>query len=342
MPIDPRSLSSFRNAQIEGDVACVKCGYNLKGLPRGGNCPECGSSVASSFGRGRFLFKNLTDAPMSYLKMLRMGFYLIAGCIAALFLSIVMAVKFGGLSASLLVAAIGIVWWGGVFLVTSSEHPPGELSDRYDRLKWLRRINRTLQAAWAIAWGLAAMQVLLSARQNALIATGATGAGLDDYIRLTGVGSVVMQLVGLVSLIPLCIHFAEIGTAAGNDSLATRLGLAAWGLMLFGGYLTVMFMLSGFGGFGGFLGFGSPLAGLGMLVSIGLFVFSLLELAVMCGWAVANSRAAIARDLRLLQRAQAEEARAQARLAELPPLDIFQKPRDSELEDTAIPLEPER
>lgn len=339
MAIDPRSLSTYRNAQIEGDVACVRCGYNLKGLPRGGNCPECGAPVASSFGRGRFLFKNLTDAPMSYLKILRLGFFLLAMCVVALFASIVLAGWLKGLGASILVAGVGVVWWAGVYLVTTSEHPPGDLQSRYDRLKWLRRTNRVLQTTWTIAWICAATQMLLEARQNTAIANGLVAPGGPmPYARgiwLTYTASWILQLVGLLSLVPLCIHFAEIGTAAGNDSLATRLGLAAWGIVLFGAYLVVWYS------FQGIWLLGAGLAALGIVVSLGMFVFSLIELAVMCGWAVANSYAAIARDQRLLERAQAHEAEAQAKLAMLPPLEMFQKPR-ARLNDAPIPLEPER
>lgn len=35
-------------AQVVGDVHCVSCGYNLRGLRARGNCPECGSRVADS------------------------------------------------------------------------------------------------------------------------------------------------------------------------------------------------------------------------------------------------------------------------------------------------------
>lgn len=339
-PIDPRSLSSFRSAKIDGDVPCFKCGYNLKGLPRGGNCPECGAPIAGSFGRGRFLFKNLTDAPMAYLRVLRLGFFLLALCIVALFAAIVVAGWLRGIGASLLVAGIGVVWWAGVYLVTSSEYPPGELSRAYDRLRGLRWTNRALQASWSIAWVLAATRSLLEARQNAAIAAGMAPVGAAPFqssIDLVATGSWVMQLLGLASLVPLCIHFAEIGSAAGNESLATRLGLAAWGIMLFGAYIVVWYVFQGIW----MLGFG--LAVLGMVVSLGLFVYSLIELAVMCGWAVANSRSATARDRRLVEKAEREEAATQARLAKLPPLEFFQSPAESGLAgDAPIPLEPER
>ena len=31
-----------------GDIPCVHCGYNLRGLPEGGRCPECGTPIAQS------------------------------------------------------------------------------------------------------------------------------------------------------------------------------------------------------------------------------------------------------------------------------------------------------
>lgn len=34
--------------QIDRDVACVQCGYNLRGLPVTGLCPECGHGIAES------------------------------------------------------------------------------------------------------------------------------------------------------------------------------------------------------------------------------------------------------------------------------------------------------
>ena len=36
------------NDVITADVACVRCGYSLKGRPNQGRCPECGTSVRSS------------------------------------------------------------------------------------------------------------------------------------------------------------------------------------------------------------------------------------------------------------------------------------------------------
>jgi hypothetical protein len=345
MPIDPRTLSAYRLGAIEGDIGCVTCGYNLKGLPAGGKCPECGNPVASSLGRGRFLFKNLTDAPIGYLKTLRLGFFVLAGCIVTLVAAIVAAAFLPGVAAPALVCMIGVVWWGGVWLVTTSEYPTdGDLSHKYDRLKWLRWTNRTLQTAWSLAWAAATIGEILRARQNAAIAAGTVLPGgpptaLDHYIQLADTGAWSCQLLGLISLVPLCIHFAEIGAAAGNDALNTRLNLAAWGIALFGAYSVIWYPLRGSVPI---LGFGMPIVGLGMFISLCVFVFCLIELAIMCGWAVANQRATIARDRRLFEKAQREEAAVQARLARLPAATAFEVPRGALSDEAPIPLEPER
>lgn len=47
-----------RAATIAVDVSCVQCSYNLRELPGGGRCPECGEAAASSLRRDRLLFAN--------------------------------------------------------------------------------------------------------------------------------------------------------------------------------------------------------------------------------------------------------------------------------------------
>ena len=34
------------NAQVIGDLGCIHCGYNVRGLRASGLCPECGSRIA--------------------------------------------------------------------------------------------------------------------------------------------------------------------------------------------------------------------------------------------------------------------------------------------------------
>jgi hypothetical protein len=39
--------------EIDHDLICVSCGYNLRGLSPSGRCPECGSLIAATINRGR-------------------------------------------------------------------------------------------------------------------------------------------------------------------------------------------------------------------------------------------------------------------------------------------------
>jgi len=40
--------NAVSDVTLQRDVPCIKCGYNLRGLPRDRNCPECGTPVTRS------------------------------------------------------------------------------------------------------------------------------------------------------------------------------------------------------------------------------------------------------------------------------------------------------
>jgi hypothetical protein len=63
-----------------GDIPCIHCGYNLRGLSEGGRCPECGTSIARSSSG------NLLSAadPAWLLRVYRGQALIYAGCIALL------------------------------------------------------------------------------------------------------------------------------------------------------------------------------------------------------------------------------------------------------------------
>jgi hypothetical protein len=60
--------SSELNEILPADVACLSCGYNLRGLTNVGVCPECGTAVAASL-RGDFL----KYADPAWLERLKLG-----------------------------------------------------------------------------------------------------------------------------------------------------------------------------------------------------------------------------------------------------------------------------
>ncbi|HEX4792644.1 MAG TPA: hypothetical protein VH370_02570 [Humisphaera sp.] len=46
-------LKSAAAMEIHGDLPCVDCRYNLRGLQTDGNCPECGTAIEKALGRSR-------------------------------------------------------------------------------------------------------------------------------------------------------------------------------------------------------------------------------------------------------------------------------------------------
>jgi hypothetical protein len=95
-PFPEDSGPSPLDREVDGDVLCIQCGYNLRGLTSDRNCPECGTPVARSL-RGNLLRHSSVD----YLRKLHVGVFLILAAIIAQILL--------GFAA----AAIGIIAIGG-------------------------------------------------------------------------------------------------------------------------------------------------------------------------------------------------------------------------------------
>ena len=75
-----RAKGVIDSEPIDHDHPCPTCGYNLRGLKYGHKCPECGIVIE----RRRYQFEHFMDAPLAYMKIIRLGMILIA---VGLFLS---------------------------------------------------------------------------------------------------------------------------------------------------------------------------------------------------------------------------------------------------------------
>jgi len=98
------------------DVACVGCGYNLRGLEPGGKCPECGLDISRSLHGDRLVYSG-----SAYLAALCRGIRIIFAALIAEVALIALSAAVGfavfGVGASLVSPAIETLVMGLVLLV---------------------------------------------------------------------------------------------------------------------------------------------------------------------------------------------------------------------------------
>ncbi|MEL6330323.1 MAG: hypothetical protein AAFR38_11735 [Planctomycetota bacterium] len=277
---------------IQADRACVRCGYNLRGLSIGGVCPECGTPIASKRERSR-LGDSLTDAPRWYLKLLILGLVLLNLPLAGLVLSV--AAIFGGpfvfFIGAIVMIAGALGWPVGAFIVTV-KRPRSEstLADAALDSEKLRLAIRITQAMPIAAWGLS------------------VGAGFGAPAWLAIVGA-VLNVAWVFSLIPFCLYLAALADWSSESRTGDRLRGVAWTLAVPGTLFAGSLVAYEFG-----LGIAlwiAILSGLATFVSIVVFYLGLLQLVQSAMWALSNSKAIERRAERMaIRRAEAEQQAA--------------------------------
>lgn len=58
LPVDSSPLNASPPLDVDRDMSCVRCGYNLRMLQQTGRCPECGTPVALTLELGFELGKS--------------------------------------------------------------------------------------------------------------------------------------------------------------------------------------------------------------------------------------------------------------------------------------------
>jgi hypothetical protein len=143
--------------QIDADVACTACAYNLRMQPAQGRCPECGTAIAASLVRGRLIFM-----PIDWLRRVSVGVRetFLALAIAAVGLLVIVAMTPGvmlpgGFGMPMLVSiGLGVayfvvtpvVWMFGVWQAT---RPNPADAPEWRHLQW-----RAVWARWLMAAGI--------------------------------------------------------------------------------------------------------------------------------------------------------------------------------------------
>lgn len=274
MPIDPRELvKAGREGVIADDRLCDRCRYNLKGLPRGGRCPECGLPIRSRGGRKRFT-DNLTQAPLFYLKTLALGLGATAAA-SAMFIITSIAGAIApqwALAILALNALAALLWWVGVFIVTA-QRPLSEstIRDAFLESRGLRQANRILQTGWIAS----ALLTFLEIR---------TGNPVPGYLAHAAL------VIATLGLVPLALQFSALADWAGDTGVSERFKIAAWAMAVFG----VTSQAGLFAAMGGVTGvlmatiwFWSSFA---TAIAQGMFLFGIFQLVSSAGWAITNAQ----------------------------------------------------
>jgi hypothetical protein len=286
-----RRLAAHRDASvIIDDQPCRRCSYNLKGLKRGGVCPECGEPI-TLVERRVSNDATLVTAPRHYLVRLSVAARL-------MFWSAVLGppstVVCGTLFSQAIIASISVVFWGSVWALgvalgvgrrlpgENSEVPEGE-----DRT--LIVLARSLQLAW-IGAGL----FLLLAEALPALAT------------KCGATALALVFVGYVGAWPLMLRWATIADAAADMDLARGLRqsivvmLAA--LPLAGVATTIVGVLATL-----FTAGAMPkqvIVAFGILLPFVVPCWYLWRIMGLATWAVRISREREARDARFVERSK--------------------------------------
>ncbi|MFK7883464.1 MAG: hypothetical protein AB8F26_04685 [Phycisphaerales bacterium] len=253
--------------------SCRGCGYELRGLRTGRNCPECGELIRSRPKTFNAREGTLSDADPAYVELLRWGFVLMSVGIGVAIFSVFAGIRNELMGSGLSVLASG-AWCGGIWIV-SRPRPPvfAELNEAVLDNPRMQLLIRACGAVW-VAYA------LISAAHGALASAGPGGAAGGAAVAAPGLLEnvllglkVVIGLGAYLSLIPMCIFVGDMAFWMSNDSGGWRLRAAAWVMAVFGVISIVMGGLSAVGM--------SYLALFGFFASILVF-----GAAVVFGWSV--------------------------------------------------------
>lgn len=210
---------------IEGDLACANCGYNLRGLNYGRNCPECGTAIlpegaaadamsrvaAASQRRGALQDVLLSGGPAQRRRWrIGLGAAFVCVVVAVVARLLLFFVGFTGISGNVAFAYVtiglvtSVVWVIAAWMVT-----PRSLDRGRPSVAVLRSFARLTQLLWPLGYVLW------------LIALGSTSR--DPYVAQRAV-----RFIAGLGAVVLAFLLSGAAGQAERDNAERRLNAAGW------------------------------------------------------------------------------------------------------------------
>jgi hypothetical protein len=138
---------------VEEDLSCEGCGYNLRGLSGEGRCPECGKGIGESIQirlkRLERFGPTLEDAPAKWFLKMSVGAWVFVGSAwisGLIYLMFRVAPLLGKFQPDVSIEFFGM--WIGLWLLTGSSLNEVGLA------KWMRWLIRVFMTIWLVEWEL--------------------------------------------------------------------------------------------------------------------------------------------------------------------------------------------
>jgi len=265
---DVRATGQARSAGVDAATRmCLRCGYNLHGLPVGGRCPECGLPIVMP---GE-IDEPLCTMPIGIIRTFQAASWLASACALGLIVLVIAErwMLLGTPAPAALLAAFSLLWAAAVWLLTGAYDMPQALFHGFSSTGRLRLWARGLQAGWVLAAGAAFL------KQAA-----AKTAGGGILPTLLGSTSVLGIAIGLAGIVVLAIQLRRLAEWARDSNAERALNLTAWGIPITTPLLFVNLPI---------LLLGLAL-GLIWVTSVCAFVYALFSLSGSLTWSVRHAR----------------------------------------------------
>ena len=215
-PVASEKLQLDEQGRLDEEIACRKCGYNLRGLLAEGACPECGTAVGRSTHGDLLRF-----CDPAWVGTLASGMnWIVAGLVCAV-ASVDVTILLGravgaagvGAAPQWIGLAVGLVSLIGYWKLTT----PDPVSIDAERSITARSMVR-------IAWGTStAMSVFVA---TAVQAGWIGGLGLA----MIAVGS-VQHVIGLIGTFAVFVYARRLALRIPDERLARSTRIVMWGLV---------------------------------------------------------------------------------------------------------------